>query len=213
MQHFSPPAGQEFNFFTETLPDWEGWLATLVVNAQGRHASADGNSKGIGNPTDLQLLLALRSKASVIVTTGQTARAESYQSSRFAPIAVITRNPESLSSIPLLESPGSHRTITLSSQKVGSEAFEEFDQTLTAQGLNQVLFEGGPSTLALLLTSQVPTTLVMSIANLLSNELSALSEVGLRKLLHKVLPASDLELVDAYSVGPNVVSVWSRRQL
>lgn len=209
MQHFSPAFGQEFNFFTQKLPHWQGWLATLVVDEQGRNLGVDGTSKSIGNHTDLQLLLALRSKASVIVTTGATARAESYKPSRFAPIAVITRNPESLAKLPLIETPGAHGTTLLSSTHEGPEAFTEFDASLKSSGFTSVLFEGGPKTLALLLASKLPVTLVLSIANLNSIDASTTSEVSLRDLLSKVLPDNKLDLMDAYSVGPNLVSAWS----
>ena len=209
MQHFSPASGQEFNFFTEKLPDWKGWLATLVIDNQGKYLGVDGTSKSIGNHTDLQLLLALRSKASVIVTTGATARAESYKPSRFAPIAVITRDPESLAGLPLIENPGAHGTILLSSTDEGPDAFTEFDASLNSSGFKSLLFEGGPKTLDWLLASNLPVTLVLSIANLASNELSTPSEDALRDLLSRVLPDNKLDLMDAYSVGPNLVSVWS----
>ena len=212
MRHFSPLAGQEFNFFTENLPEWEGWLATLVVDAQGNFEGVDGTSKSIGNHTDLQLLLALRSKASVIVTTGQTARAESYKPSRFAPIAVITRDPETLSALPLLENSGSHETIFLSSDQVGPEAFTDFEARLKSKGFGRVLFEGGPKTLAWLLSSNLDTTCVLSIANLSSNDYSAPTDDDLQNLLAKLLPGNKLALLGAYRVGANVVSIWSKPQ-
>lgn len=209
MQHFSPEAGQEFNFFTEKFQDWQGWLATLVIDPQGHHAGVDGSSKPIGNHTDLQLLLALRSKSSVIVTTGKTARVESYKASRFAPIAVITRDPASLSQLPLIKNPGVHKTIFLGSENYGPTTFAEFDEALNSKGLTQILFEGGPSSLSALLLSKLPVTLVLSIANLSPNDFSEPYEAELRDLLAKVLPDSKMELKDFFSVGPNVVSVWS----
>lgn len=209
MQHFSPEPGQEFNFFTEKLPNWEGWLATLVVDVHGHFAGADGTSKSIGNHTDLQLLLALRSKASVIVTTGATARAEAYKPSRFAPIAVITSDPASLTTLQLFENPGAHESISLNSRHQDSEAFAEFEASLTSKGFERFLFEGGPKTLGLLVGSGSTVTFVLSIANWSPTDLSTTSEVALRELLSKVLPDNKLDLMDAYTVGPNLVSVWS----
>lgn len=210
MQHFSPLAGQEFNFFAEKLPDWEGWLATLVIDAQGNFVGLDGTSKSIGNHTDLQLLLALRSKASVIVTTGQTARAESYKPSRFAPIAIITRDPESLATLPLLENAGVHETLFLCSDQDEPEAFSEYEASLKSKGFGRVLFEGGPKSLASLLSSDLPATLVLSIANLPLDELSDSTTGDLVNLLTKVLPDNKLALLDAFQVGPNLVAIWSR---
>jgi riboflavin biosynthesis pyrimidine reductase len=209
LQHFSPAAGQEFNFFSELLKDWQGWLATMVIDQLGHYAGEEGTSKDIGNPTDLQLLLALRSKASVIVTTGKTARAELYKASRFAPIAIVTRDPESLSNLPLLQHPGEHKTITLTSEKEGADAFVDFSQELESKGLKQILFEGGPSSLTKLLNSNLPVTLVLSIANLSAKDLPEPQEYSLKALLAQFLPNNQLELDNAYSVGPNVVSVWS----
>jgi hypothetical protein len=52
-------------------------------------------------------------------------------------------------------------------------------------------------------------TLVLSIANLSPNDFSEPYEAELRDQLAKVLPDSKMELKDFFSVGPNVVSVWS----
>lgn len=185
-------------------------MATLVIDAQGRTVGADGTSKSIGNQTDLQLLLALRSKATVIVTTGQTARAESYRASRFAPIAIITSDPESLATLPLLENAGAHETLFLSSNLNGPQAFTDFEAQLKAKGFGQVLFEGGPKSLASLLDSELPATLVLSIANFPFNEHSEPTDDDLHKILGMVLPGNKLDLLDAYRVGPNLVVTWSR---
>lgn len=212
MQHHSPAAGQEFNFFTEILPDWDGWLATLVIDANGNYVGADGTSKTIGNHTDLQLLLALRSKASVIVTTGATAKAEVYKPSRFAPIAVITRDPDSLAGLPLLKNPGEHDTIFLSSNEQGPQAFTDFQISLESRGYQRVLFEGGAKSLAKLFQADLPATFLLSIANFFTTDSSKVAENNLRDLLEKVVPGSALDLKDAFGVGSNLVTMWSRPQ-
>jgi hypothetical protein len=79
----------------------------MVVHLAGAHFGSDGTSKSISNNLDLALLMALRSKCSVIVTTGETARKEGYKSSRFAPLAFITMNPQSLDDLPAIKEPGS----------------------------------------------------------------------------------------------------------
>ena len=209
MRHFSPSLGQEFNFLSTKVPDWQGWLATLVIDSTGRYVGGDGTSKSVANQTDLQLLLALRAKAEVIVTTGATARAESYKASRFAPIAVITRDKESLAHLPLIEEPGAHETIFLSSNLQGRGAQNDFSRTLKSMGFTRFLFEGGPSMLAELFKAEAPVLLVLSIANLSPSEMSVLSNAALRNLLLKVLPTNNLVLCEVYSVGQNVVSIWS----
>ncbi|MEY4410334.1 MAG: hypothetical protein RLZ99_807, partial [Actinomycetota bacterium] len=65
--------------------------ASLVCDEQGRTISQMGSSKGLGNATDLELLIALRRQASVVLTSGATFRADKYRFPRFADLAVLTR--------------------------------------------------------------------------------------------------------------------------
>mgnify|MGYP000151989689 CR=1 FL=1 len=206
MQTFKPVSGQEFNFFTEKLPSWQGWLASLVVDSNGSTIGPDGTSKTVGNQTDLQLLLALRSKASLIVTTGKTARSEQYKSSRFAPIAFITKDQLSLASTPAVKSPGNFKNIFLSSAKPLSEAFNDFDNELLAAGFSNFLFEGGLVSVVALLKSRLPMNLVLSIANV-----QDFDELKVLELLHKIFPEwSNPQLQEAFVMGPNTVTVWTK---
>ena len=206
MQTFSPASGQEFNFFTEKLATWNGWLASLVIDQNGRTVGHDGTSKTVGNQTDLQLLIALRSKASLIVTTGKTARIEQYKPSRFAPIAFISRNHSSLGNIPAVNTPGSYPNLFLSSSKPLHEAFNDFDSELSVAGFNNFLFEGGLESMAALSQSTPPLTLVLSIANA-----QDFDEAYARELLNKILPEwSSPQLQKAFGVGPNLVTIWTK---
>jgi hypothetical protein len=65
--------------------------ASLVCDEQGRTVSALGSSKGLGNATDLELLIALRRQASVVLTSGATFRADQYRFPRSADLAVLSR--------------------------------------------------------------------------------------------------------------------------
>lgn len=206
MQAFTPASGQEFNFFTEKLSNWQGWLASLVVDAHGNTVGADGTSKTVGNQTDLQLLIALRSKASLIVTTGKTARNEQYKASRFAPIAFITRDPISLATIPAVASPGRFENLFLSSSKSLPEAFCDFDNEVSAAGHSNHLFEGGLESISALLKSGLPFTLVLSIANA-----QDFDEKYSLELLKQILPNwPNPHLSDAFAVGPNLVTLWTK---
>ena len=206
METYTPASGQEFNFFAEKLSSWHGWLASLVVDSKGNTVGLDGTSKSVGNQTDLQLLIALRSKASLIVTTGETARSEQYRPSRFAPIAFITRDQYSLATVPAVASPGSFKNIFLSSPKPLSKAFIDFDNELSVAGFNSLLFEGGLESIAALLKSSLPLTLVLSIANVQDFNQAKASE-----LVNKILPEwSDPQLQEAFGVGLNVVTIWTK---
>ena len=208
MRRIDAVAGQEFNQFVEFLPAWSGWLATIVSSEDGLVVGQDGNSKGIGNQVDLQLLMALRSKADVICTTGKTARAESYKASRFAPLAFLTKNRESLSELPAVIEPGSHENIFIE-PIVGIDPFNWANTELNNLDLTSILFEGGPSSLEVLWSSELPVQLVFSIADCQEAE-----EVDVLEILGVALPwLKSHELVDDIVIGPNRITRWAKSPL
>lgn len=195
--------GQEFNVLSSKLQPWTGWLASLVIDESGNHAGSDGTSKSISNPVDLQLLLALRSKASIIVTTGKTARLEKYRSSRFAPIAVLTRQPNSVTATNNLENEGGKGFFALSTPGAQID-FLEVTEKLSGLGHESFLFEGGPSSLETLATSELPLQIVLSITNVVSS--SSTNPAG---LLGRVLSnAHQFQLIEAFGVANNLVTRW-----
>lgn len=211
METLQIPDGQEFNFFDSRIPKWSGWLASFVVDQQGNHAGVDGSSKSISNNLDLQLLLALRSKCSVIVTTGATARAEEYKSSRFAPIAFLTKNRNSLNDVPAVNSPGTHPNIFLDSKQVELN-FLELSIELRKLGFEGFLFEGGPSVLNQLLSSDVPVQLVLSVV---TSELSidtAFVQAQPVQFLNRELSSEfNMTLVDDFIAGRNRITRWVKK--
>ena len=64
--------------------------ASLVCDESGNTSSSDGSSNGLGNNTDLALLVAMRRQAQVIVTSGKTLRADNYRFPKSADLAVLT---------------------------------------------------------------------------------------------------------------------------
>lgn len=208
MRRIDVVAGQEFNHFVENIPAWTGWLATLVSSESGLLVGQDGNSKGIGNQVDLQLLMALRSKADVICTTGKTARAETYKASRFAPLAFLTKSRESLSELPAVVEPGSHENIFIE-PRAGIDAFNWANTELNNKGFKSVLFEGGSSSLEALWLADISVQLVFSIANCQKAE-----DVDVRGVLRIALPwLNSLELADDMVIGPNRVTRWLKSPL
>ncbi len=208
MRRIDAVAGQEFNQFVECIPAWSGWLATIVSSEDGLIVGQDGSSKGIGNQVDLQLLMALRSKADVICTTGRTARAESYKASRFAPLAFLTKSRESLSEIPAVIEPGSHANIFIE-PRAGIDPFNWANTELNNMGFTSILFEGGPSSLEDLWLADLPIQLVFSIA-----ECQEAEDVDVLEILGIALPwLKSPELVDDLVIGPNRVTRWIKSPL
>ena len=87
-----------------SLPDFSALgagaiTASLVVDHLGSAQGALGNSHGIGNETDRQLLLWLRSNAEVVLTSGATAIAEDYKMPSSCDLAILTRQPKGSFSI------------------------------------------------------------------------------------------------------------------
>lgn len=64
--------------------------ASLVCDAVGNTVSPGGSSAGLGNQTDLALLITLRRQAQVILTSGSTFRADKYRFPKQADLAVLT---------------------------------------------------------------------------------------------------------------------------
>jgi hypothetical protein len=196
-------AGQELNTLTARIPSWNGWLATYVTNENGAYVGADGSSESLSNQVDLQLLISLRSKTKVIVTTGATARAENYKSSRFAPIAFLTRNASSLAEIPAFKNPGANGNLIFSSDG-DEELFTKFDSDLRSMGLGRILFEGGPAHLAAMVSQLGAIQLVLCIANL-SQPDAIKPEAVLAKLSPETPKAV---LLDDFVIGANRITRW-----
>lgn len=64
--------------------------ASLVADEHGNTDSDAGNSSGLGNATDLALLIALRRQSQVILTSGKTFRNDHYKFPKQAALAVLT---------------------------------------------------------------------------------------------------------------------------
>lgn len=138
-----------------------GWRATLVIDASFQSREdfyRPSTSKQISNAADLDLLKRLRSLTDVIVTTGETARAEQYRASKYAPIVVLTRNQQSVLELPLFDS---EQNITL---KIDDSSFaQELTQALKSRGFHSFLFEGGLTILDRLLAEGLNLELVLSV--------------------------------------------------
>ncbi len=61
------------------------------MDAAGEVTNEQGNSKGLGNDSDLVLLKTLRRQAQVVLTSGLTARVEKYRMPGTADLAIFTK--------------------------------------------------------------------------------------------------------------------------
>ncbi len=77
-------------YFKELVSGYD-LTASLVCDENGNTVNREGSSAGIGNQTDLALLIALRRKSQVVLTSGETFRADQYRFPKFADLAVLTR--------------------------------------------------------------------------------------------------------------------------
>jgi hypothetical protein len=85
---YTTPAAEYFRQLVAGL----SVTASLVCDETGITVSKEGSSAGLGNETDLALLVALRRHAQVIVTSGKTLRADNYRFPKSADLAVLTNH-------------------------------------------------------------------------------------------------------------------------
>lgn len=203
MRHISLDPGQEFNTFANFTPTWQGWLATYVVDKNGNFVDESGSSAGLGNKEDLSLLLSLREKADVIVTSGATARAENYRASRFAPITVISNHPESLKAIPLFDTASSESNEIFSSSP--ASLFLDLTNHLQLKGHERFLFEGGPSLLKVLCNHLGTIEIIINMANLQDP-----GAIEPKLALDAIAPRlTNATVLDDAVIGSNRVTRWS----
>lgn len=105
--------------------------ASLVCDESGNTISKEGSSAGLGNQTDLALLVALRRQAQVIVTSGKTLRADSYRFPKSADLAVLTNHAVDL------EAPEGQKLI------VKSSGYVQLVNELTRSGYQRIHIEYG----------------------------------------------------------------------
>jgi riboflavin biosynthesis pyrimidine reductase len=112
----------------DTYPELVGVRLNMIVGAHGEFVDETGSSKGLSNELDRKLIGHLRRRSDVVVTGGNTARAEEYSVPSHCALAVIS------SSFELTD----ERYIRLPNP---AEALE----TLRGKGFERILLETGPT--------------------------------------------------------------------
>ena len=142
------------------------------------------NSDSISNAIDRYFLKVIRSQCDLIITSGKTAKAEALNSSKFAPIAIITNHPDQLF-IPATLEPSSNQVIVCS-QTVPSIAFqnrnvkflqihsqqitEVLEEVIQATGSSSAVIEVGLSTALELAREGYFVELCLSVVSAISLE-------------------------------------------
>jgi len=204
VEYLEVQPGQEFNVLQDQFGDWNGWLCSYAVDDYGNTVGQTGTSSDLSSPFDLRLLKSLRSQADCIVTTGKTARIENYKASKFAPVAFLTRSPNSLNEIPAFEKPGEFENIVFSDFE-DSTLFLDVKAALENLGFKRLLFEGGVSSLRALISQSSNLSLLASISNSKSPA-SVDSAQALRGLIGDDIQAT---LVKDLVTDSNRVIEWS----
>jgi riboflavin biosynthesis pyrimidine reductase len=124
--------------------------ASLVSDAAGNTISATGSSAGLGNATDLSLLIALRRQAQVILTSGSTFRADKYRFPKQADLAVLTTKPVEI------DVPNGQRLL------VKSSGYGEALLELRAEGYSRIHVEYGVSGISTLVAAGSLDALLLS---------------------------------------------------
>lgn len=135
--------------------EWEGIRTNHVLSNEGSFYDDAASSRGLTNPHDFSLLLALRERADLVVVDAATARKELYRSIKSAKLAIVSQSGD-FAGIPAAET--NSQDVFLFSQKVLSpivrpvlrdNPFPELVEFAKRQGLNKILLESGPNLTAL----------------------------------------------------------------
>lgn len=112
----------------DNYPDIFGVRLNMIVGANGEFVDGTGSSRGLSNELDRKLIGHLRRRSDVVVTGGNTARAEKYRVPSHCYLAVIS-NSFNLND---------ERFVQLSNPETAIE-------TLREAGFERILLETGPA--------------------------------------------------------------------
>ena len=167
------------------------------------------NSDAASNKLDRYFLRVIRSSSDLIITTGKTARAERLRSSKLAPMAIITSQPDSLN-IPALEEQSSHPVYVCSEvapkqpfrnsnakwQEISSASIAEIVLEVQAKlNSKNPLLEIGIESLRELASSDLVTEICLTVTHADSRELAVEASEGFLKSVGSV--AEQIQLLNS----------------
>lgn len=142
----------------DSYGSWVGVRSNHVVDSSGRFSGDDGSSRSISTAEDRELLLALRSRADLIVVDAATARLEQYRAPKSKVSLAIFSSSGDFTGIPAVET--TEQPIYLFSGKnptrypsnpnvvvvpVKNSPFDGFLEWAKERALEAILLEAGPT--------------------------------------------------------------------
>lgn len=208
-----------------------GWRINFAIDASGTSFGENGSSIDISTELDRLLLGKLRSLADVIVTSGRTARAEKYRSSKHAPIAIFT-NTGDLDDVPAIQGTQyftplvltpSSKTLEveggLSDVDVHVLAYDtpsdatawpaSIASVLHREGFQSPILESGQSTLRQFLDKNVIEEVCLSVTYPATAAVSA-RELTVSNLEKIFGPMHGFKLANLFTDGESTFSRWRR---
>jgi riboflavin biosynthesis pyrimidine reductase len=208
-----------------------GWRINFAVNDRGESFGASGSSLEVSSELDRLLLGKIRSQADVIVTSGKTARAEKYRSSKHAPIAIFT-NSGDLDAVPAIQGTQYFTPIVLTSavhletvedaladvdvrvlayDSVSSNAWPvAIDEVLRHEGFQSPVLESGLESLRSFIHHGVVSEVCLSVTLSSGRQVSA-RELATAHLQEFFGVRSRFELLTLFSDGQTLFSRWAVR--
>jgi riboflavin biosynthesis pyrimidine reductase len=207
-----------------------GWRVNFAIDSDGNSFGNSGSSDDVSTDLDRQLLGKLRSLADVIITSGKTARAEKYRSSKHAPIAIFTSTGD-LDSVPAIQGTQYFTPLVLTPQDRLSDIeaslsdvdvrlipLKSTDQSLAwpkvieevirHEGYQSPILESGRETLREFVASGVVSEICLSISSSATTGVSArdLTASNLQKLFGQ---AYHFTLRSLFTDGRTTFSRWA----
>ncbi|MEY4499623.1 MAG: hypothetical protein RL319_611 [Actinomycetota bacterium] len=159
-----------------------GWNVIHALAPGYKSIGEDQTSKSIGNDLDRNFLIEMRRHSDAIVTTGKTAIAENYRSSKFATVSVLSDSFDFKNSNLAIRSPelnllfthgGSVADLVNQDETVvrkvllnaAQEPFEQIKDCLSEAEPRKLLFEGGLTSLRQLLMSKTQVRVFFTLLN------------------------------------------------
>lgn len=138
----------------ESYGSWTGIRTNHVVDNTGSFVDELGSSRGLSNDFDLELLIALRKKADLVLVDARTARAEKYRSLSKAALGVISQSGD-FSGIPAVDSKSKNVYLFSGNRNSDSDPrvvplndrnpFAEILAFAKSAGFEALLLEAGPN--------------------------------------------------------------------
>jgi riboflavin biosynthesis pyrimidine reductase len=208
-----------------------GWRVNFAIDTSGNSFGASGSSFDVSTDLDRQLLGKLRALSDVIVTSGKTARAEKYRSSKHAPIAIFTSSGD-LDAVPAIQgtqyftpivlTPRSRKEFVeeaLSDVDVRVLAFEDqgkaekwpvaIEELIHHEGYQSPILESGQNTLRQFIANGIVNEICISITNSGTSAVSA-RDLGASNLENVFGSIDGFKLLNLFTDGRTTFSRWAR---